>query len=546
MLWSQEAQKLDDEVYKIVVQDKNLDALFQLFPDAKSFTEFSNIDYNYPHRRNSLLALLVQTNDSELFCRTWNHYFANYSDEEAPKMKKYISSFISGTNSVGQKIDYHYFADDAPPKIKAEIEMFLASDDEEREAIEFKIKHDLLPKDIRTPKQIANWDIYCMIEWASYVVGDCSETSSDNKVIMDGNRLITEMTNPDTSMLWKKEYMPCSKLVLMKNLKLKKNNFLLSVIENLNPNKKESFAKQALKQMSFPCSFLWSGAALNKWEKMVKASIADGNSQDLINFFEINQGMLIIENEEIETNKKTSNSLSGVNNLAYSVVPEKPSVPIIGFYSDKMLSSTPDSLMNAFRHELTHALNDTKIDGFEEKGFSNMEIMKLVFMSTYFNSKEKYSEGTKIIKSVLLSYNDYAYCEETMARVMEDRDLSKDPLLLKTKDLIKIYNKAKLKNKAGVIKHIETMVNRICPQRDELAKLVEQFDNSLINKLSLENESVRNSLGNIGGVKNLEELLCNVIEKELVALGVLYSDKKNDKNCPNASVSIVNQKENCR
>lgn len=67
MDWTPEAQQIDLEVERIIRRDKQPEKLKEFFPDAEALVKFSNETYPYPYRRNSVLALAVQSESSDVW-----------------------------------------------------------------------------------------------------------------------------------------------------------------------------------------------------------------------------------------------------------------------------------------------------------------------------------------------------------------------------------------------------------------------------------------------------------------------------------------------
>ena len=85
MKWTPEKQKLDDAIAQDIMQNNKFDVLHYFFPETKDMVAYSNAVYPYPYRRNSVLALLVQAENLDLFHHFFDTYFSNHSDNDSWK-----------------------------------------------------------------------------------------------------------------------------------------------------------------------------------------------------------------------------------------------------------------------------------------------------------------------------------------------------------------------------------------------------------------------------------------------------------------------------
>ena len=124
MEWTTERQKLDDDLWRQVVKEKKLTTIYRRFATHQKMVEFSNEQYPYPYRRNSILALLVQSEDLDLIKRFWKHYF----DKNNEDVKNAELEFLRGTNQIGQYMNYHYFGDAMPEEVLRQEAEFLGKE----------------------------------------------------------------------------------------------------------------------------------------------------------------------------------------------------------------------------------------------------------------------------------------------------------------------------------------------------------------------------------------------------------------------------------
>ena len=130
---------LNAKIAQEIVQFKRFDLLTKHFPTAKQMVEYSNFVPQYPQRKNSVLALLVQSGDAFLLRRFWDFYFVKQSSPAECE-----ENFLDGTDAVGQMMNYHYFREDAPFEVLREEAAFRNVDCPD-------VNYSL------TPKQAARW-----------------------------------------------------------------------------------------------------------------------------------------------------------------------------------------------------------------------------------------------------------------------------------------------------------------------------------------------------------------------------------------------------
>lgn len=472
MRYSQEEiQHLDKEAYQAIVQEKNLNRFMMMFPDVRDMVDFSNAEAKYPYRRNSVLALLVQSGNSALLEDFWDRYFFLENREKRALQKE----FLKGTNLIGQKMNFHYFAAETPPKVRAEQEIFCGGEDD-KEYWEFQLNNRLLPKDTRTPAEKERWKMYEFLREKAYVLEHYEQDMEpEKKVVFErGDKLEEHISGKENTFIWQKERQILSDVILRKHdSKVRAEDGSWVRIEGLDAASEKSFAAQAFKKMDYPDSFFWAKDGLDSLEYMVKRSSECLDDRELSKYFELQGGIVLIEESE---ENMTSNLLEGKSSIAHCGI-NAANRPVFGIYGENFIDDAEEKKNATLPHEMTHASDMVAAENVQP--FEDTDIMKLAFMCLYENKPNtpKRCETRKIIDEVIWNYKCGAYRREVLARIMEPRSYDKnEPLLENLRRLYRAYYQAKKQNKTGITKHIETMAMRQMKNYAEVKLLCDKFD----------------------------------------------------------------------
>lgn len=469
MEWSKDISRLDEEVYRIIVQEKSLKKLKKLFRDARSLVEYSNVSVPYPHKRESVLSLLVQAGSADFFAEVWNHYFWRENVETAELQE----AFLKGTTASGQKLNYHYFKEVMPPDVLLEAELFCESNPQKIKLLKQRLKSKDFPPDNRTEEELARWEIYEQIKSHSLRIYNGLAPTS-RRIKTDGEKLIEEVSG--SNFVWNKCHYPFSE-ILFKKGEDKEGNVSWGKADGLKTNGDERLLPQVFRKLDFPEHFFWARTSLLRLEEMLKANSEIEYADELLRFFEIKNGIVLIEKG---CSHKESNSKEGVVCTAYCGK-TNDNRPVLGLVSESMKYEDEISSRKILPHELTHAVEHVSDDLVSTDFFSKTDIMKLSFMALYLRERGKSGKGDigRVIDEATKTYKSGYYVSETLARIMEPRDFGKDVLVKNLRKLFIRYQRARLNHNRGTVKYIETMAERKLPDYKEMMKLYKQFERFL-------------------------------------------------------------------
>lgn len=470
MQWSLEMEKLDNEVAKIVREEKAPEKLQAIFPTAEELVEFSNRIYPYPYRRNSVLALAIQSDDSEVLGKILQMYF----DKDDVSNDILALNFVVGTDSCGQYFDYHYFAEDMSPEAKARAEQFQSEDDEEFEMWNFKIHHDLLPEDKRTSEQKERVLMYEMIKNTTAKILEKDRFGIDRPpriLARDSEGVVMKEIFDD-----KEEFVLLREQQAFSEIRLNDNkNKLNDDVIKLKIFNQRNFAQQAFKNLFFPELYYWAREPLNKMQKVLQTREAGLKNKDLEDFFTISNGVFEIAREydfAAQTLKMDGKTFAGV--CRYSAV-KNESIIVIPANKIKDLNET--QLVVVLNHEMTHNLD--LVDTFsQDKGnerISDCDAIKFTFMALCMEM-ENYSEEIQDIPEHLQTYyKTYSHTKEFVAKLMENNDFSGCKLLQNAEKLIKRYNVAKIDEDGDFLGKMKNAMKQRMPDYEQARQTYGKF-----------------------------------------------------------------------
>ncbi len=478
MDWTPEAQQIDLEVERIIRRDKQPEKLKEFFPDAEALVKFSNETYPYPYRRNSVLALAVQSESSDVLDRIWEMYFSGDND----RLNKLKLEFLNGRDSVGRRFNHHYFAQDMNPIDRIRAEQFCSDDPEDAEMYDYRIRNGLIPEDTRSEAQKERGLMYEMIRHAyidllGRVDDDAGDLPPETVRLYPGaygRRLMRETPGPDKTFVLQREAQTFSKIVLNKN----NHQNICEVLENLNCNSRESFSRQAFRQMDFPELFYWAYAPLNNLQKILQYNQKRRNFSDLANFFAVHNGILTIDyqNMLVKSNGVKPNTVRANDAFnGYCYVNPQTNEPVVGLASWRLRSQLHPELKGTLPHELTHSLEKVRCVPKGKDRLSDMDVVKFAFMALYMESRYLSLKNRFIHENIMQAYNVESYPSEFVARIMENRNFRDNRMLKNLEHLINRYNRAKLDGDFQFIKSAETLMRRKLPNYKLIRGLYKEF-----------------------------------------------------------------------
>lgn len=475
MQWSKEAEALDRKVKAIIKNEKSPEKLKEYFPDARAVVEFSNAVYPYPYRRNSVLAMIVQTNDVDVLEKFWDTYFPN--DDKDLELKR---RFLEGTNSIGQKMNRRYFEADLSPENKAEAEWFKTADKKESEMIRFKIVNGLLPKDVRNAEQKDRELMYDVLKYLheslAVRANEAAETE-DNEIInsvnlvkneKNRNNLVEEIGGAENKFTLLREIKPYAHLLLRKNKEDGSSN-LIAELKNIDINSSKNLAEQVFEQLDFPEVHYWSKDPLWALQEVLKHNQGKIRQINLSNFFEVHNGLLMIDYKH---DRNSGNALQTSKSMAYCGI-ISPNRPLIGFHADYLQNWNLKKMKTAVPHEFTHALDAVRVFDGETDRLSDTEVVKFALMASYMEGKES---GNRIVYQILDSYKTEAYSEEFVAKLMENHAFKNNRLLKNMVRLVSRYNQAKLDKDENFMDGMSGLMKRKLPNYRNVKNLYQEFE----------------------------------------------------------------------
>ncbi len=272
--------------------------------------------------------------------------------------------------------------------------------------------------------------------------------------------------------------------------------------------------------------FWWAKDSLKSVEYAIKSNENNENIKDMVYNFEVNNGFIILENEK----HLYANSLRPERAIAFHSVLQNDGRSIIGFYNN-FARETNDTKQATLPHELMHAM--------EAKGekFANTDILKAAFMVMTVENfiYDKNKDITEMINKILFDYKKKAYTDELAAMLLEKKNDRDNTLLYKMQKLACIYNHAKINDKKGMLKYIDTIMIRNSSQ-DKLNKAYKAFENFLElsvpylknasiseDKLDKKREIFVVAYRELWGCGNVSKKLNKILDKELGNLKKLSS-----------------------
>ena len=421
MEWTTERQKLDNDLWRQVVKEKKLTTIYRRFATHQKMVEFSNEQYPYPYRRNSILALLVQSEDLDLIKRFWKHYF----DKNNEDVKNAELEFLNGTNQIGQYMNYHYFRDAMPEEVLRQEAAFLGKEYEPQP---------------RPENAERRWAIY---EFLKARRTDLAlrqslqvEVSDYNVVYNKEHDNLTDEVMLDSFAVWRSETKMFGDLLLLN----RDHKFGEQVVVDLESS--EPLAQQVFKQLDWADKFFWAGEILPKWEQRLKN--LNDMERKMAMYFTQKHGLIVINEEKSAGN---GNLKENVQAAAYMDVSYQ-NLLLMGFNSKSFASQNEMLWKRALPHELAHGVDLNEED--RKKAFSDTDFMKMVGMWMYVTEQ-------RLLSFVKYSYNDDKWLSELTAAIMEATDHA-EPLLNKVRQVFGRYTQMALENNVKGMKVFDEAV----------------------------------------------------------------------------------------
>lgn len=427
-IWNEESQKLDNKIAREIVVFKSFDTLKKKFPSPQAMVEYSNRVYAYPHRRNSVLALLTQAGDMELVRRFWQHYFPGGRD------KKTEADFLLGTNQIGQTADYHYFREAMPEGIKIAEKQFL---------------HD--KETAVLPQNEKIYKLYLFFKKRRIKINDGAEKGRNTAVFSpdlrirenkNGTFAVDNVTGlAEKNGILVREAVPFSQVLLYNT----ENGWGETVI--LDATEKKTFRRQVFEQLSYPEEFFWAGKVIDSLEAKLRGRRFD-NDRNRETYFAAHNGIVQINRQAAE-NKKGKPPVQ-----AYMLSNARAGEYVylhLGINADN-IANKADKFDETMRHELIHGM-----DLHGDEAFSESDIAKMMMITAYVKRH-------KVIGDIVQGeYKPQNYVEEFLPRIIEE-GLKGDNLGQTAGKLFARYEEYKLR---GDEKGIERLNNLV---RDSLSE----------------------------------------------------------------------------
>lgn len=478
MEWSKEAEDLDNKVEMIIKSEKKPEKLLEFFPDAKSMVEFSNEVYPYPHRRNSILVMIVETNDLDVLNNFWETYFPNDDKDLGLKRK-----FLEGTNAIGQKMNRKYFEADLSPMNKLKAEWFKSGNKEDSENFEFKINHYLVGRDDRDENQQNRESMYEILSYLHESLairrGEASEDDENedkpNQVKLQENgkfrtRLIEEIDGPNEKFVWQKKLNQYSSLVLCKNSE-DGGCSLYEEVKNIDINSPKGMAEQVFEQLDFPEVHYWVKEALDIFHKVLKKNQDKIHQRNLSDFFETHNGILMISCNE-QANGEGGRTKEDA--LAYCGILDD-NRPLVVFNADYMQKCDEMFVMKTLPHEFTHALDKVMVFDGKTDSLSDMDVVKFALLANYMEKDNSSLHDASIADEIAVNYSAECFSKEFVAKVMENRNFKDNKLLKNMLRLVVHYNQAKLDKNEGFIINMAGLMKKKLPHYEKVKNLNADF-----------------------------------------------------------------------
>ena len=430
MKWTPEKQKLDDAIAQDIMQNNKFDVLHYFFPETKDMVAYSNAVYPYPYRRNSVLALLVQAENLDLFHHFFDTYFSNHSDNEC-----FEKSFLFGTNQIGQVMNYHYFRKNLSDDILKQEADFLG--------VPFSSDNSFF-------KSSQKSDIYYFLKsrWKKF---HDNLIFNQNELIQNNGELSEKVFLNETS-LWKHACSPWRDIALQTD-----DNFVEQAQVSLMSD--TSFCEQVFKQLNFPDDFFWAADMLRQFEKQARNMSSQMKEKTL--FFNENNGIVLFNQQQDNTKTNLQD-----NNAAAYLAYGNPQGLVLGLNRKNLTNS--HNYDEILQHELTHAV-DLRQNSYQDTAFSDSDFMKLVDMACYVNR-------LPIVKSVVTRYQHEARRCELLACIMENDKLDM-PIFEAVHKMFHRYTELRLGKDYSALEENEKKVQRSFDNYNTWLALYDAFDN---------------------------------------------------------------------
>lgn len=438
--------ELNAKIAQEIVQFKRFDSLLKNFPTVQQMVAYSNDVPSYPHRKNSVLALLVQSGDMALVRRFWDTYFFK---QVVPR--SYERAFLKGTNSLGQAMNYHYFRNDAPFEVLREEALFRGE-----KCPDYNYS--------RTPKQIASWKIYSFLKQRHKLLSkdeplQQSASVFERRYASEKQQLEENVLLPKHSVLLK-PVQPFDRLIFYRD----QEHFFEPA--NLDISSSVPYAEQVFQNSDFPDEFFWAGDWLRLWNDVFPDMLKENPELSL--YFAKNKGALVLHQNQ---SLGKSNLKPGKEAAAYMQRDCKDFL-LLGFNS-KYCTLNEKLFRRMLRHELTHGADLFPLSA-EDDEFSESDFMKFCDMMLY-------TKRHKLVYKVANSYSSSERRLELLAKIMElePAEPSGDSLVQSIRKVFPLYAQWKLEDNQPKLEAFSHVVekNLGAKRYDKWLDLVETFEN---------------------------------------------------------------------
>ncbi|MDR1693904.1 MAG: hypothetical protein LBR70_01740 [Lactobacillaceae bacterium] len=331
-----------DEKVEEVLKSRDLDAFKTLFPSVKKMVLYSNKTPPYPHKKDSVLAILAKIGDKKFFNELWDEYFP--LDDHLSYI--YGPDFLKGTTSLGETINYHYFKDSLSAKEKCDAEIFCSGSKTAKKILINKRKEITVDSRTREQKKRAEFYYNLRDKYASIGGNDAADMFRD--IELRGDDLVENIKGKD--FVLRRDFKKIARVEL--HHVPTKNNTLdyVSVVNDLDISiGADNLSKQVFNKLDFPDLFFnlryedFLARLADAYAVLPKAEV----HKDLYRFSSINNHTLVIENDNSVEHRDVSEN-------AYAIYCHDTKKT---YLNARLIEDDDDDLLITISHENTHGFD---------------------------------------------------------------------------------------------------------------------------------------------------------------------------------------------
>lgn len=427
-----------------IVKSRDIEALKKEFPSAKKLVAYSNEVLPYPYKKDSILAILAKESDRGFF----NEIFAEYFSDDFHK--PLALEFLQGTDALGRKINYHYFAEGLSEADKISAKLFYTKDENERS---YLIRQRIIRgASSQTKEQIQAMNFYYTLRDKYVKLGGYVSQDSLNPVKVDCDDRVQEHISGDNFTLLR----DFNKIPRLEFRYLSQDfdyDDYVAGVKDLDLSK--PLAKQVFDKLDFPDLFYSTCYAhvINKLETTFKKAKNSKIGSDLATLSAVIGNTLVIENDY--------NKEYGFDKNYYAICHYQDRKIS---YNAKLIENEDKDVYETTLHEIVHGLD------FSNKTFSidsNVVSSAMTFLVAEKDFGIKQDDKLSKILYRAMSYDDVLWSLETLPRLMSE-DFGKDKL---AESSVKLTNQINQFSNKGY----KALINRFHLHRDENDALYKDF-----------------------------------------------------------------------